>query len=192
VILNESYALVPLDHLTEHPENPNDGDVDAIAASIDANGFYGAVVAQKSTGHVLAGNHRLAAARAHGLDALPVVWVDVDDDRARRIMLADNRTAELAHRDPEALTAILSALNDTDEALRGTGYVPEDLEDLLALIAGPPDLDDLAAAWEDRESADEAVVIRVTDPGVAALWRGHRAGFDTDAAALADLLPPAA
>lgn len=192
VILNDSYALVPLDRLTEHPENPNEGDADAIAASIDANGFYGAVVAQKSTGHVLAGNHRLIAARQHGLDTLPVVWLDVDDDRARRILLADNRTAELAHRDPEALAGILTALNDTDEALRGTGYAPEDLEDLLALIAGPPDLDALAAAWDDREPSDGEMVIRVSDPGTIAGWRAHRAGYDTDTAALGALLPAAA
>lgn len=189
MILNDSYALVPLDRLSEHPENPNVGDADAIAASIDANGFYGAVVAQKTTGHVLAGNHRLIAARQHGLDTIPVVWLDVDDDRARRILVNDNRIAEFAHRDPEALVAILANLAETDEALRGTGYAPEDLEDLLALVSGPPDLDALAAAWEDREPADDAVVIKVTDPGTIAAWRAHRAGYDSDTVALGALLP---
>lgn len=57
---------VRLDRLATHPENPRQGDVAAIAASIETNGFYGAVVAQKSSGHVLAGNHRLLAARERG------------------------------------------------------------------------------------------------------------------------------
>lgn len=56
------------------------------------------------------------------------VWeIDVDDDRAARIVIADNRTAELGHTDSEALTELLSELDGLD----GTGYTDADLEDLL-------------------------------------------------------------
>lgn len=131
MLLNQSYELTPLDKLTTHPENPRRGDVSAIADSIHAHGFYGTVVAQRSTGHVLAGNHRLMAARQEGLTELPVVWIDVDDDRARRILIADNRTSDLGSYDDALLIELLADLALSEQSLAGTGYTSDDLE-LLA------------------------------------------------------------
>jgi DNA modification methylase len=123
VIADQEYELVAADRLTPHPDNPRRGNLAQLAESVEANGFYGAIVAQRSTGHVLAGNHRLLAARQQGLDQVPVVWLDVDDDRARRILLVDNRTNDLAAYDEESLLALLGDLPD----LTGTGYTAEDL-----------------------------------------------------------------
>ena len=36
-----------------HPDNPRVHDEDALDESLEANGFYGAVLVQKSTGHVI-------------------------------------------------------------------------------------------------------------------------------------------
>lgn len=131
---DQTFELVSVDQLTPHPENPRIGDVDVLAGSIQENGFYGAVVVQKSTGYVLAGNHRLKAARNRGIEEIPVAWVDVDDDRARRILLADNRTGDLGTYDDDLLADLLKDLAQTEEALRGTGYTPEDLDNLMALL----------------------------------------------------------
>ena len=54
----QAYELVAPRALRPHPRNPRRGDVDAIEESIAENGFYGCVVAQRSTGYILAGNHR--------------------------------------------------------------------------------------------------------------------------------------
>lgn len=129
-VVNAAVETVPLDQLRPHPENPRVGDVDAISDSLDAHGFYGVLVAQRSTGHVLAGNHRLLAARRRGLTELPVAWLDVDDDEARRILLADNRTADLATYDDSVLTALLTALEATDDGLSGTLYDEDDAADV--------------------------------------------------------------
>lgn len=141
-IINEEITEVPTDALRHHPRNPNQGDVGAIYESIQANGFYGALVVQRSTGYVLAGNHRLKAAREAGLDSLPVAYVDVDDERALRILLADNRTGELARRDPESLTLLLAELAQGGGGLDGTGYDLDDLDDLLSDLGEPLDLGD--------------------------------------------------
>ena len=117
---------VPLDRLRPHPENPRRGQVGAILSSIEAHGFYGAVMAQRSTGHVLAGNHRLLAAAEAGLAELPVVWVDVDDDEARRILLADNRSSDLASYDEAGLAELLGVLEDTNAGLAGTLFDAND------------------------------------------------------------------
>lgn len=135
MLLQQAFELTSVDALTPHPENPRVGDVDAIAESINVHGFYGAVVAQRSTGHVIAGNHRLLAARKQGLPELPVAWVDVSDEEARRILLADNRTSDLGDYDNEQLVQLLTDLLENTEAkLAGTGY---DEADLAALSEEP-------------------------------------------------------
>lgn len=130
-VLNQELVMVQVGDLVEHPSNPRRGRVDAILESIEANGFYGAVVAQRSSGYVLAGNHRLQAARSAGITEVPVFWVDVDDDRAARILLADNRTNDLAGYDDSALVDLLKKLDASPLKLTGTGYDGAALDELL-------------------------------------------------------------
>jgi DNA modification methylase len=72
---------------------------------------------------------------------VPVYWVDVDDATARRIMLADNRTNDLATYDDEVLAELLEAAAADDDLL-GTGYDGDDLDDLLADFGGFNPIDD--------------------------------------------------
>lgn len=109
----------------------------SIRSSIEVNGFYGAVLAQKSTRYILAGNHRFEAALAAGMTKIPVIWADVDDERALRILLADNRTTRLGRDDDEALAALLSELDGTEPGLDGTGFDGEDLQRLMSAIETP-------------------------------------------------------
>lgn len=131
-IINQETVLTPVAALRPHPRNPRQGDVGAIHESIAANGFYGSVVAQRSTGFVLAGNHRLHAAIQAGAPQLPVTWVDVDDATALRIMLADNRTNDVAGYDTAALAELLKEITADAGTLEGTGYDGDALDDLLA------------------------------------------------------------
>ena len=128
--------IVAVSKLHLHPDNPRQGDVGAIVESIEANGWYGTLVAQKSTGRVLAGNHRLQAAQALDMKEVPVYWVDVEDNEAQRILLAHNRTSDLATYDDNILADLLKdmALNQ-ENGLTGTGYDGDDLDDLLADIS---------------------------------------------------------
>lgn len=131
-ILDGDYEKrVDLDRLATHPRNPRRGNVGRLEQLIEDNGFHGALLCQRSTGFILAGNHRMLAAKAKGLTALPVLWLDVDDDEALRILLGDNRGSDDATYDGETLAALLSELEASDRELQGTGYTPADLEALL-------------------------------------------------------------
>lgn len=136
-IANVNQSVEEIDSLHPHPRNPNQGDVGSISESIEAHGFYGQVVAQQSTRTILAGEHRWRAAKAAGMAEIPVTWVDVDDDAALRIVLVDNRTSELAFRDPEGLVELLKELVATPLGLTGTGYDGDALDQLLADLAPP-------------------------------------------------------
>lgn len=132
MLADQKYELVALGDLKPHPDNPRKGDTKAIAESIEENGFFGAVLAQKSRKRILAGEHRWKAAKARGEKQVPVIWLDVDDDRALKILLADNKTQDLASYDEAALLAVLDDLGADAAALAGTGYSMDEYEDLLA------------------------------------------------------------
>lgn len=121
---------VPLDQLHSFPANPRQGDVGAIVESLRAHGQYRALVVNKRTGQVLAGNHTLAALRETGAAEALIHYVDVDEDEAKRIVLVDNRSNDLAAYDDAALLELLRSLPD----LSGTGYSGDDLDEILALL----------------------------------------------------------
>ncbi|MEV1168597.1 ParB/RepB/Spo0J family partition protein [Nonomuraea sp. NPDC049784] len=151
-IVSQAYRMVPVGDLEPHPENPHRGDVDVIAESIAKNGFYGTVMVQKSRMRIIAGEHRWRGAKKRGLAEVPALVIDVDDDTATRIMLADNRTAEFGAYDDQVLAGLLRGLDDLD----GTGWSDDDLNDLLADIdSGIEIVEDAPASRRPAAAADE-------------------------------------
>lgn len=114
--------LVPIDSVLNWPRNPRSGDLSALIESIEKNGFYQPVVVQRSTSFVIAGNHRKNALETMGATEIPVVFVDVNDEEAARIALADNRTSDLAFYDDAQLFELLDSLVQDGSGLEGTGY----------------------------------------------------------------------
>lgn len=192
-----------LHHPTElnlYHKNPRVGDVDAIAASLRANSQYKPVTVNRGTHtgrpmEVLAGNHTIKAFRDLA-EKYPDedrwqrvdCWVlDVDEDRANRIVLADNRTSELGSFDDEQLYEVLNSLNDSD--FEGTGYSDVDFKALAEALNGAPSLDDLAKEYGEPTEEDvlEALSFKI-DRDLMGMWQEHRMHFDSDSEALRDLL----
>lgn len=118
--------------LTAYPTNPRRGDIDAIALSLHAHGQYRPIVVQASTKFVLAGNHTLKAAKKLGWKKIKAVLVDVDEDTAKKIVLADNRLTDIAGYNEPLLKSLLSALPE----LEGTGFTQSEVDTLDRLISG--------------------------------------------------------
>jgi DNA modification methylase len=75
------------------------------------------VVVNRRTGTIEAGNGTLQAALALGWSHLAVVYVDDDSMTAAGFSIADNRTAELAEWDREALDKLLREIKTADPLL---------------------------------------------------------------------------
>ena len=140
--LDQRYEIVSMDQLAQFPGNPRKNDVATILESVEENGFYGAVLVQKSTNRILAGHGRYAAALAADATELPAIIIDCDDDRAEKIVLIDNKANDKAGYDEELLLTFLQGMGD----LAGTGYVDRDLTDLEKLLSVPTPTADLAGA----------------------------------------------
>lgn len=136
-ILTEDLPLVPLANLVEHPQNPRIGDVDEIVSSIRTNGFFGSLLVQRGTNYVLAGNHTLKAARKLRMPMVPVTWLNCSEERAQKILLADNRIPQGGGYDDKQLLALLQQFEHTAEGLERTGYNADDLLKLLEEYGQP-------------------------------------------------------
>jgi ParB-like chromosome segregation protein Spo0J len=130
---------LPVGELHPHPENARRGDVQRIRESLRVLGQYRPIVVNlgELTGRpfeILAGHHFVQAASAEGWTEVDATLVQVDDELARKIMVADNRTSDLATYDERLLLELLENLPDLD----GTGYDPGDLDALRAFLDSAP------------------------------------------------------
>lgn len=138
--------IVALDSVKPHPQNARLSDTITLMESLDKHGQYRPIVVQRSTGYILAGNHTWDAARRLNWKEIAVTFVDVSDEVAKRIMIVDNRTSDLAAYDDNQLLALLHEVGD----LTATGFDGYDLEVLDAQMAEDSQLD----ANVGGESAD--------------------------------------
>lgn len=188
-----SALVVPIDEVRPHPRNRRHGDVGLISTLLDRFGLYAPIVVQRSTGYVLAGNHRWRAAKALGWTEIAVSYLDVDDVEARQILLADNRSADLATWDRAGLADELRELADLD-ALEGTGWDGDDLDELIGdvLRDGPGEPGEDAgdpSADLDAEAEAETLPGVVIELGRHRLICGDAFDAETRALLLGDVTP---
>jgi ParB-like chromosome segregation protein Spo0J len=125
-------ASVPLSSLEAYPTNPRRGDIEAIAQSLKAHGQYRPIVVQYGSNFILAGNHTYKAAKKLGWKKIKITYVEVDEESARKIVLADNRLTDLASYNEPLLKSLLNALPELD----GTGFTQSEVETLDRLMNG--------------------------------------------------------
>lgn len=178
---------MPITDLHPHPENPNHGDINMIAESLETHGQYRGIVANKD-GTILAGHHVWQAAKNIKMKTLRVDVVDADEQSARKILLADNRLAELGPgMDMDVLLDVLLQLgNDLD----GTGYDEKYIEMLEEMVAGAPSLDDLEdeAGGPPTDEDFMARLLLVVEKPLLARWTSFREDYENDTDALTALL----
>lgn len=138
-----STEYVGINELTPHPENPRQGNVDAIAESLEVNGQYRPIVANHDT-VILAGNHTWMAAQKLGWQTIWCSFINVSWEKGRQILLADNRHNDLAGYDEEALLKILQEVE-----LYGTGFDDDYLNALLDKFSDEEDSGEEDAVEDD-------------------------------------------
>lgn len=121
-------VMMKTDDLIPYENNPrkNDDSVMYVANSIMEFGFKVPIVIDKDN-VIVAGHTRLKAAKSLGIKEIPVIIADdLTDDQVKAFRLADNKTAEIATWDFEALDIELDALYDLDFDMTEFGF---DLDD---------------------------------------------------------------
>lgn len=164
--MNQTYdEALPVDWIFPHPDNPNIGDREALAESIDELGFYGAILVRQLDEYeyqLLGGEHRWKETKERGGTSIPAfILHDVDDDAALKILLGDNEITRRGRYDHAKLNKVLTGL----KSIRGTGFPPDVLQQLAEHEA-------------ERKAAKAAEETPTTNPGATKDEIANAAHFD--------------
>jgi hypothetical protein len=160
--IGEPQADVPLKGLNFYFKNPRRGNVEKVAESLKANGQFKQIVVNRGSktgrpNEILAGNHTVKAAKSLGWTKINVNWVDVDEEHARRIVLADNGSTDDATYDAEILAELLQQQKEGVGHLVGTTYNEEVVNKLLVEMNTDPlaSIDSIEDAPSDLSGVEE-------------------------------------
>ena len=129
--------------LKEYENNPrhNENAVEAVAESIKQFGFKVPIIIDKDN-IIVAGHTRKKAAMKLGLKTVPcIVADDLTPEQVKAFRVADNKTAELAEWDFEALEKELEELTEIDMSL--FGFDDFEMEQQTEIVEDePPEVDE--------------------------------------------------
>ena len=121
--------IMPISELKPYEKNARkhqSEDVGAIVASIKEFGFNDPIGVWSDENIIVEGHGRLEAAKALGLEVVPVIHLDhLTDEQRRAYALAHNKTAELSLWDFELLDIELDNILDID--MSDFGFADRDL-----------------------------------------------------------------
>jgi ParB-like chromosome segregation protein Spo0J len=127
--------MMPVVDLKHHPQNPNqhsEGQLRFIQKVLAHQGWRSPLIVSNLSGFVVCGNGRLMAARAMGLDEVPVDRQDFASEADEIAhLLADNKIAAMAENDNDLLKEVLLELDTGALDMDLTGFDSSELENLM-------------------------------------------------------------
>jgi len=154
--------IVPVDHIEPNPEQPRmvfePAALDELAASIREHGVLQPILVRPlgpNTYQIVAGERRWRASRLAGLDSIPALIEEIDDDTALEIAIIENLQREdLTPLDEAAMYDRMvhehgySIRKLADKLGKDKGY----LENRLRLADAPPEIRELVSLRKDSLS----------------------------------------
>jgi len=165
--------IVPVDHIEPNPEQPRmvfePAALDELAASIREHGVLQPILVRPlgpNTYQIVAGERRWRASRLAGLESIPALIEEIDDDTALEIAIIENLQREdLTPLDEAAMYDRMvhehgySIRKLADKLGKDKGY----LENRLRLADAPPEIRELVSLRKDSLS-HAYELMKVDDP----------------------------
>lgn len=126
---------VKITELKPHPKNPRihpDSAIEKLKRSIKEFGWTNPILVS-ADGYILAGHARLKAAKAAGIEEVPVIHLPLKGAKAEAYMIGDNRLQEETGWDEEKLEELLNDINSEIDLLL-TGFDDDELQELLGIV----------------------------------------------------------
>ena len=107
--------------LLAHPQNfrrhPGN-QLDALRGSMKELGWLKGVIVNRTTGHVIDGHARVEESMRQGLTTIPVDYVELSEEEEKLALAVLDPISEMARRDNEVLSALLSEVHTEDPGLQ--------------------------------------------------------------------------
>ena len=154
--------------------------LEALRGSLAELGWVKTILVNKITGHVVDGHARIEEAMRQGAAMIPVTYVELTEAEEKLALAVLDPITEMAHRDEEALKALLADVNTEDAGLQAL------LDEMAGEDSGVSGLKDGA----DENDVPEPPVNPITKAGDLWLLGKHRlfCGDSTKAEDVAKLM----
>jgi ParB-like chromosome segregation protein Spo0J len=150
---------VPLSDLQEAEVNPRihaKRNLETIRSSLLTFGQVEPLVIRKANMEVIGGNGRLQVMRELGWIAADCVILDVDENTAKTLGLALNKTGDLAEYDFQVLGDVFRDLKEAGVDIETTGWADFEIESILQIEITPPE--DQGKEYDEKCADDVQVV----------------------------------
>ena len=159
--------------LVGNPRNPNQHPKDHVALLahiIQSQGWRAPITVSNQSGYVVRGHGRLAAALLFGAEYVPVDYQNYSNEAEEWAdLIADNRLAELSEIDNTKIADLIADMDTGEVPVILSGYTEDEIENLLAAIAGEGDSE--ADGIDDETPPPN---IPMSQPGDLWLLGNHR------------------
>lgn len=151
--LRELGEVDPRD-LIAHPLNPKihtELQREAIGAALGRIGWVLPIIVNRTTGRIIDGHGRVEEAIAAGVDRVPVLYVEVDEETERRALVTLDPVGQIAGYDGTKLRTLMTAMEPTGDAL----------DQMLAGLAQrfpaafAPTLTPSASSWAPKQTYED-------------------------------------
>lgn len=149
----DQIEVLPLDDVMPYDNNPRDNDpaVESVANSIQNFGFVVPILIDDEN-VIVAGHTRYLAAVDLGIEEVPTIRAShLTDDQIKQFRIIDNKVAEMARWDFDALATELGALTESGLDWTMFGFNQEELDCLTDVVAA----DCLAAGAAQEMQGEE-------------------------------------
>jgi len=137
--------IIPIVELVKNPENPNhhpDKQVALLAKIISSQGWRAPITVSNRSGFIVRGHGRLDAAILLNVSEVPVDFQNYKSESEEWAdLIADNRIAELSEINNSELKDMLNAIDTGIIDTELTGYMADELEELMLQTYQGPDSD---------------------------------------------------
>lgn len=152
---------VKLSRLRPNPYNPRHHpphEIDMLMKNMQHFGFLNPILAQANTGNIIAGHGRLKAAIAAGLETVPVMWWEVNDEDAQAHTIADNRIGSMSEWNIPLVKDALARLDGNCYPIERTGFSDMNIDVLLSTAKHVSFLVESKEADEDKDEVKDPSV----------------------------------
>tara|TARA_B100001123_G_C15308018_1_gene1023367 strand:+ start:396 stop:956 length:561 start_codon:yes stop_codon:yes gene_type:complete len=167
-------VILPIDKIQPWEKNPRkDHAVKQIQASMEAFGYLNPILVQASSNRIVAGHGRYQALKETGVERVPVISLDIPDEKADMYTLADNKIAELSNWDFTQMADLLLEFDAQNFDVNLLGFTDDEIEAIMNVtpsgeVEGSQELDFRIIIECENETDQREVFEKLTGLGLKA------------------------
>lgn len=149
---------MPAGEIHPWPKNPRkitERAVTKVAALIKQFGFSNPILVRLANGEIIGGHTRYRAALKLGMASVPVRYMDLSEEDAHALAIADNRSGEETEWDDKLLAEQIRGMRKGGREVASLAFDDDEIDAILKRASEPDHIDGLDADGSEPHGANE-------------------------------------